>query len=231
LAGWCKGSLVVVDADDGSTLHDPIALAPTALCFDTSGRWLAAAGVERVEEVQEFEWAVATEGEVPDQLEIPGRSDRVIATTEDGQLVATAGEKGRVRVWSAATGETLWEIPRSEFPGHFSWEVGCRFHPEGDRILLWDRIYAHLFGLEGRRMQPLGTRRRPLGKNTDTVCRFLADGRVLAGVRMDCVPAEPVTLDFDDPGEVQLEGDPSKLRREWEARLGLRIQDGRIVPR
>ena len=142
-------------------------------------------------------------------------------------------EKQLYQVIDVESGEVLREVPWSARPmskGKFNVWAG-EFHPSGNRVLAGCTEYLTLLGIEDGVVTPLGTRRRPFGEETKLFSLFLEDGRVLAGVRMDRKPAELVILDFDDPGDVRLEGDASELRRLWEPRLGLTLKEGDIVRR
>lgn len=155
--------------------------------------------------------------------------------TEPRATWAGPGELGEAvyRVVDLESGEVLRSVPWSARPmvkGQFHvWGGGL--HPSGDRLLVGCVEYLTLLGLEDGVVTPLGTRRRPFGEEVKHFRRFLDDGRVFAGVRTDCKPAELSILDFENPGDVRLEGNPSELRRLWEPRLGLQVLGERIVRR
>ncbi len=149
-------------------------------------------------------------------LQFGGRSDRLVVLDEDGYSTYDVGSGERVAGPFGIHGSTVRPGP---------------FDPSGNRLLVFDSVYVTLLEIEDGEVRPLGTRRRPRGNEIANPARFLDDGRVVVGVRMDKKPARLTILDFDDPGEVRLEGDATELRRIWEPRLGLRIEGDEIVRR
>jgi len=199
--------------------------------FDTTGTLLAAIGESFEAALWEMEtWSLVFGPASPDEFDrfagLPAGSGRIVMC-----------EEGRGPwAWGVLDEDRLEALPPSV---RRELEVD---HPGSLLAVRWGTsgCLAHLWRQDGLRLAPLGTRRVPQSESFELARGELAyglqisdhpGGRVLIGARPTREGQEMAVLDFADPGPDRLEGEPEALMREWQRRLGLRIDSsGAIVP-
>ncbi len=162
-------------------------------------------------------WPV--EGKEPKPIRTLNAHDgwiRAIAASPDGTLLASVGNDRRVRLWDAANGKRVLEMP-----GHDSHIYNVAFHPEGKRLATGD-LMANVMDWEistGRMMRTW--KAESLVKFDTTFVAYIGgfrgmifskDGKQLAGCGMTNVTnafagtGNPAVIVFDwDKGEISVE--------------------------
>lgn len=227
------GHIQVWDAEKGELAAPILDLGAgiRRIGFDTTGTLLAAIGESFEAALWEMEtWSLVFGPASPDEFDrfagLPAGSGRIVMC-----------EEGRGPwAWGVLDEDRLEALPPSV---RRELEVD---HPGSLLAVRWGTsgCLAHLWRQDGLRLAPLGTRRVPQSESFELARGELAyglqisdhpGGRVLIGARPTREGQEMAVLDFADPGPDRLEGEPEALMREWQRRLGLRIDvSGAIVP-
>src|SRR6185437_8091297 len=122
-----------------------------------------------------------------------------VAFSPDGKVLASVGEDRRIRLWNAATGRPLRELP-----GHPGWVRSIAFSPTG-KYLVFTRP-----GAPTGKMEP-----------TDPICIWdIAAGKV---IRTWTVTASPYSGTFSPDGRTL-----ALATNEWIARTGAKLGEKNI---
>ena len=165
--------------------------AINAVGFSTDGKRLVSVSADKTARV----WDLDNAGAAIRPLERPGRVCMVARFSPDGQLIAAAYGSG-VRLWDAATGRLVRELPAGDKSPVFS----VAFSPADSRLLavghggLADDSYVSLWDIDA------GTERARLPAATD-----------LPEFRMDGYSGVPSALAFSPDGQYLVAGFGFKL--------------------
>lgn len=153
---------------------------------------------------------------------------RAVAFSPDGQRLLTGGDDGMVRLWKVESGQTIGRPLQ-----HDHWVSSVAFSPNGLKALAITQWWVHAARLDSDGMQHIASRLLPgvwaWGGGIHFSDPSASRVSVVVTPTVDSIRA--VTLRLDKPNAAPIQGDPKVLRKTWQSRLQLRINEaGEIVP-
>lgn len=154
-----------------------------------------------------------------------GGSVGAVAFSPNGEWVVTGSGDGTARVWAAKTGQ-----PVSAPLRHEGSVRAVAFSPNGQMILSSTLWWIHLSSFMNESLQPKASRLLPA--RSSNAYLFLDDtgDQLQIALRVNSNDIEISTIRLHDPDAPQLAGNSQHLLEEWQDKLALEFNDGKIVP-
>jgi WD40 repeat protein len=149
----------------------------------------------------------------------------VVAFSPDGKLALTGSRDGTARLWRTDTGTPVGQPLR-----HAGKVMVVAFSPDGNLALTATQWWIHLSEVSNEGLAPTANRLLPgtwsggyrflneSGKSIEVALRNTAESVRIETLRLDTPEASPIA------------GKPEALMKEWQKKLALKFEAGKIVP-
>jgi WD40 repeat protein len=148
-----------------------------------------------------------------------------VAFSPDGKLALTGSWDGTARLWRTDSGEPVGKPLRHEM-----YVAAVAFSPDGNNVLVATQWRVHLHSISNETLTVIANRLLPgtwtngyrwldeSGGSLKVALRSTADSIRIESLRLDAPAAEPIM------------GKPDVLAEEWQRKLALKFEAGKIVP-